>query len=292
MKILILGINGMLGHKLGLQLNKGFKVYGTIRDNKLIYSFITKNIFTNIEVSKFRGFKSIIKKIHPDIVINCIGLIKQRKDGSSPLLNILVNSLFPHQLSELCSKEKIRLVHFSTDCVFSGKGSMYSENDIPDGTDLYSRSKLLGEISTHDSITIRTSLIGRELNSHCGLLEWFLLNKNKKVKGFKKAIFSGFTSLEMANIIEKIIIKRPDLNGIWHIASKPISKYDLLRKINKRMNLNVELEMDEKLQCNRSLNGSAFNRETGYKPPSWDKMINQLVEDSNIYNRISKELEE
>ena len=278
MNILILGISGMLGNilfKYLTSLNR-YEEFGTIRnfeDKKFFTNFDHKRINVLDDINRFENISNLFKKIRPNLVINCIGVIKQKKEILIPSETIKVNSLFPHQVNQACSDFNVRFIHFSTDCVFSGSSGNYKEDDIPDCSDLYGRSKLLGEINNSlDTITIRTSIIGTELRGNASLLDWFLSQRNS-VQGYKNAIFSGLTTLEVSKIINKVIIPNPKLSGIYHLASEPINKYSLLSIVKKIFKKKISIIPDYKLSINRSLNPEKFYFQTQYIAPSWTEMI-------------------
>ena len=286
MQVLILGISGMLGHTLFRQLtqNPKLQTYGTLRNYQ---SLENKNtpisssfIYQNISADRLDTIENLFIQLKPNIVINCIGIIKQLPTAKDPIPSIKINALFPHQLAQLCQKYQSKLIHISTDCVFSGIKGNYTEDDNPDPIDLYGRTKLLGEITGHNCLTLRTSIIGRELHSQNSLVEWFLSQKGKTVKGYDKAIYTGFTTQTLAHIIEKIILEYPDLQGLWHVSSDPITKYQLLNMINKAFKLGITINRDEEFVCDRSLNSDRFRSEINYQPPSWEKMIDQLASNS------------
>ena len=210
-----------------------------------------------------------------DIIINCIGVVKQLKEANDPELSIFTNSLFPHQLHNVCREINSKLIHISTDCVFSGRRGLYSENDEPDSSDLYGLSKLLGEINDPNSLTIRTSIIGHSINSNHGLIDWFL-KQNVKIKGFRKAIFSGLTTLELSKVILKYVLTNNSLNGIIHISNVPISKFDLLNLVSRIYKKSIIISPDDNLIIDRSLNSRKFIKQTGYIPPSWETMIEEM----------------
>ncbi len=290
MDILVLGAYGMLGHRLLLDLQDRNSVVGAARRKKFWKAPIMDeldqvHIHTGIDAFDFSSIESLIQKERPECVINCIGIVKQLDAARDPVTSITINSLLPHKLSAMCQKMGIRLVHFSTDCVFSGRKGNYSQNDIPDPVDLYGRSKLLGEVGGENVITIRSSLIGREMDSRNGLIEWFLSNRGGSVKGFKKAIFSGFPTTEMSNIVSSIISDNRHLSGVWQVAAEPISKYDLLCKVKSKANIDIKIVPDDMVVCDRSLDGSAFNKMSGYVPPNWDSMIDKMIEGFSAYEK-------
>lgn len=288
-KILILGAYGMLGHKLFQNLSPQFDTYATCRNLKFENLFSRDCLLPNASAEDFDSILQAIASVRPDAIINCIGIIKQLDAAKDLTANIAINALFPRRLAVACRSKGIRLIHFSTDCVFSGKKGMYTHQDIPDAEDLYGITKFLGEVEGEGCLTIRSSIIGRELDSRNGLVEWFLSHSGGKVKGFRRAIYTGFTTIEMSKIVANILVRYPDLSGIWQVASKPISKYDLLCLINEKMGLNTQIEPDDQFVCDRSLDGRLFAEKTGYVAPSWDKMIEELAKDSSFYNDIKKQ---
>lgn len=283
MRIMILGGNGMLGHMAWRSLGSDFDAYVTIRgafsDVERFGIFNRKKTLCGVRAEDFSAFEEAVRTVRPDIVLNCIGIIKHIQEASDPIKSIEINSLFPHRLAVLCSANNCRLIHLSTDCVFSGKKGLYAENDIPDPPDLYGRTKLLGEVAGENMLTIRTSMIGMELDTKHGLLEWFLSQNGKSVKGYTGAIFSGFTTIALCRIIKSIIDSHAGLNGVYHISSEPISKFDLLSLIKKELMLNIEIIPDGELRCDRSLDSSKFRREAAYYPPSWEDMILEIAEE-------------
>ncbi|MBN1166543.1 MAG: SDR family oxidoreductase [Methanospirillaceae archaeon] len=288
MKIIIFGTTGMLGHKLIQNLSQRHDVTGTTRKDLSEYAnypvFSGVKILNNIDAADFTSINNAIEKVNPDVIINCIGIVKQLPQAQDPLPSITINSLFPHQLAQVCNKKGIRLIHYSTDCVFSGKDGNYKETDIPDPEDLYGRSKLLGEVTQGRCLTLRTSLIGRELSGFRSLFEWVLQQDGKEIHGYTKAIFSGLTTNAHAQILDDILTRKKNLTGLYHVASTPISKFDLISMIINRFNLNITIIADDSVVCNRSLDGSRFIKDTGISIPSWEMMIEQLYIDKTPYN--------
>ena len=287
MKVLILGSAGMLGHKLYQVLTPNFDVTGTIRGP---YSDISKygffqqsRIVPDTDAQDISRVEKVIKETSPDVAVNSIGIIKPLEKKSGELLNIWINSLFPHQLYKICQAGGIRLIHISTDCVFSGKKGNYREDDPSDAEDIYGKTKYLGEVNGAGALTIRTSLIGRELASTNNLLEWFLANQGGKVQGYSNAIFSGFPTLHLSRIITDIITHHQNLSGVYHVSSEPISKFKLLTLINRAMELNITIEEYPDFHCDRSLDSTLYRKETGFTPPSWEKMVNELAQDAKQY---------
>ena len=290
MKIMILGATGMLGHKLVQTLSEQNTVTGTIRGNAPDPAnnpvFSGANIIGSVSADNPAGIRQVITRTRPEVIINCIGIVKQLPAARDPLQSIAVNALFPHQLAKICLQENIRLIHMSTDCVFSGHRGRYTENDLSDAEDLYGKTKFLGEVNYPGCLTIRTSMIGRELSASHGLIEWFLSQDGKTVPGYKKTIFSGLTTIALSDIIAEIIAGYPSLTGTCHIASEPTSKYDLLDLVKKTYGLTIALEPDETMINNRSLDASRFKRETTIKIPSWEYMIDMMHRDPTPYDTV------
>jgi dTDP-4-dehydrorhamnose reductase len=282
MRILILGGDGMLGHQLLKHLTTSHEVKVTVRQDLGAYEqyglFHAGNTYAGIDVRSANSLTGVLTDFQPQKVINAVGIIKQRPGAKESIPSIEINSLFPHRLAVLCDDVGSRMLHLSTDCVFSGKKGMYREEDVPDAEDLYGRSKLLGEVDNPNCLTMRTSMIGRELSRKQSLLEWFLAQE-RKIKGFKRAIFSGFTTIELSRIIEKIIVDYPEAGGLYHVSAEPISKFDLLALIKNRLKLPTEIEPDEEFVCDRSLDSTKFRQAFGYSPPSWEDMVDELCED-------------
>ena len=283
-KVLILGATGMLGHKLFLHLSgyEHLDVYATARYKdtwtKLLPPELLKNLQLNVDANDFDSLIRAIDLIKPELVINCIGIVKQGYYGQDPLVNISINALLPHRIAQICEKNGTRLLHISTDCVFSGDKGNYSETDFPDAIDLYGRSKLLGEVSYPHCLTLRTSIIGHELLSQLGLLEWFMAQEGK-VQGFTRHIYTGFPTNELASIIAHYVIPNTWLNGVYNLSSEPISKYELLTLIARKYKKNIEIEPYDGTFCNRSLDSSKFRKLLGFSPSSWPEMIDRMYQD-------------
>ena len=282
MKVLILGASGMLGNAMVRVLGKQpeWQIFGTLRsDGVRRYFTPTENerLISSVDVEQIDSLIKVFSWLRPDVVVNCIGLVKQLAGAKDPLLALPINALLPHRLERLCELAGARLVHMSTDCVFSGQRGTYTESDLPDAKDLYGRSKLLGEVSGSRTITLRTSIIGHELHSQHALINWFLAQKESCL-GHRKAIFSGFPTAVLAEIIRDIIVPREDLFGVFHVAAEPISKYDLLRLVAQVYGKQIEIIPNDVVIINRSLDASRFNRMTGYVAPMWPAMIAKMKE--------------
>lgn len=284
MKILILGGDGMLGHELFRQLGEHHDVGVTLRqaldDYRGFGLFSAQNAIDRVDVRDEARLRGVLSDFAPDVAINCVGIVKQRPDAKSPVPSLEINSLYPHKLLALCSARGTRLVHFSTDCVFSGKTGGYRETDTPDPVDLYGHTKLLGELQDPPGLTLRTSIIGLELSRKAGLIEWFLAQRGK-IRGFRRAVYTGFTTREMGRIVRRLIEQHDDLHGVWHVASAPINKYTLLVELAKKLQRSdVEIAADDAFACDRSLRADRFRAATGYAPPSWDEMLTELADDA------------
>lgn len=291
-RILVLGAYGMLGHKLFLRLGGDFEAFATCRKIRTgpgwSSMFSSDQIIEDVDAEDISSVSSAIEKSKPDVVLNCIGIVKQLEAAKDPVASMSVNSLFPQKLALVCERKGVRLVHFSTDCVFSGRNGMYKPDDVPDAEDVYGKTKYLGEVLRDGCLTIRSSIIGRELGTRNGLVEWFLSQRGGRVKGYKNAIYSGFTTIEMSNIVRFILKEHADLHGLWQVASAPISKHDLLEMMNEEMEMGVEIEPEHGVRRDRSLDGSAFSERTGYRPPTWKRMVEELAGDSEQYDRLQK----
>jgi len=292
MKILILGGSGMLGHKLWINLRQEHEVWVTVRQTYSPFperpEFPVNYVRTDVDASNFDQVTRALASIQPDLVINCIGLIKQMGHlARDPVISISLNALLPHRISLICRAAKIRMIHISTDCVFSGKKGNYLESDQSDAEDLYGRSKFLGEVAyPPHSITLRTSIIGRELKTHLGLIEWFLSQKDgDTIHGYKRATFSGFTTHELSRVIMNEVIPHPELTGLYHVSSDPINKYDLLQMTNQAFGKKINILPDENFFMDRSLDSTRFRQATGYQPPSWAEMIQEMTQDSQFYTK-------
>jgi dTDP-4-dehydrorhamnose reductase len=292
MKILILGLSGMLGHKLFsyLQKQNTYDLYATTTTNFEIeypsFKIINKkNIFFS-KVQNIDYFERIFLKINPDIVINCIAILRESFFDLKPVKFIEINTIYPHKISQLSKKLDFRFIHFSTDILYSDNNKLSCENDEIALSGPYAASKFLGEVKNNNSLTIRTSIIGHQLNNNTSLLEWFLNYEGKTVNGYSNVIYSGLPTTEISKIIHKYIIPNVDLKGIMNISSKPISKLELLYKIKKYYNKKVNINSDESIISNRSLNSNLFNKKTGYLVPDWDMMVKEMYEDFLIEKNI------
>ncbi len=291
MRVLVLGGEGMLGHKVFEVLSRRFDTVATFldpggawRDFPQYAGLPASRLLGGVDALRFETVVAALEQTRPDAVINCVGVIKQLKEAFDPVLTISLNSLLPHRLAALCAGLGARLVHPSTDCVFSGRKGLCTEDDPPDPDDLYGRSKLLGEVDRPDCLTIRTSIFGRDFLKQDALLEWFLSNRGGRVKGYRNAIYSGFPTQVLAGIIGDLLADQPALGGLVQIASLPITKYDLLTRLKDAMDLDIEIEPFDDPPCDRSLSAARFVRATGYRIPSWDEMVAELAADPTPYD--------
>lgn len=271
----MLGSTGLIGVTVLKVLSEkpSLDVFGTVRSE--CSALKLKNIFTGVDIQDHSKVLDIFVSIHPDIVINCVGATKHKGDGNQPINAINLNALFPHTLAQICNLIGTRLIHISTDCVFSGKKGSYTECDEPDADDVYGKSKALGEVLYGDTLTIRTSTIGHELNTNYGLLNWFLSQENK-CKGFKNAVFSGLPTVVLAQVIRDYILNNNSLKGLYHIAASPINKYDLLKLIAEVYGKKIDIELNEEFVIDRSLDATKFNLATGFKCPEWRQLIETM----------------
>ena len=280
MKILICGADGMIGHGMFSCLRLRHDVKGTLHkglEQYQTYSCFGKdNVYPNIDITNNDQMSEVIDTFMPTVVINATGIVKQRAGDYSKAKIIEVNALVPHRLADLCAQRGTTLIQFSTDCVFSGRRGDYCEEDRADADDLYGVTKHLGECEAQNCLTLRTSSIGLEL-AHChGLIEWFLSQRGT-IWGFTKAIYSGLTTLELARVVDFVIVNHSEMTGLWQVSSSPISKYELLNILKHKLGrTDIEIRPDDSVVCDRSLQGERFRRHTGYEVPTWPRMLDEL----------------
>lgn len=286
--VLVLGASGMLGHKMLQTLSKNkFTVCGTVRGTDTgKYEIINEYpLIGGVDAMNFNTVSKAIDKFNPNIVVNCIGIIKQLPESNDPIKSLMINTLLPHKLALYCNQPGKRLIHISTDCVFDGKKGMYSEQDIPSATDLYGMTKAAGEVRDTWNLTLRTSIIGREIITQHGLVEWFLSNRGKKVNGYTKSIFSGVTTQELSSVVSKLINEHR--GGLLHVASNPINKYDLLTLLNEHITDKIEIMPIDGEIVNRSLNGNSLMTSPFYYTiQPWKQMIDEMMNDPTPYDDI------
>ena len=280
-RALVLGATGMLGHVLLESLADDYEVHGTVRDAERARRLGLPGELHPFEAFAPEGLGPLLADVRPALVVNAIGLVKQLEDASRPLPAITLNALFPHQLATACGEAGARLVHVSTDCVFSGAlqpPRAYTEEDVPDARDVYGRTKLLGEVSEPGALTLRTSIIGWELERATGLLEWFAAQNGRSVNGFTRAIFSGLTTRALGRVIAAVARDHPDLSGLYQVSADPISKYDLLVRLRDALGMSTEIEPVDEPAINRALDSSRFRAATGLEIPSWPAMIDEYAQ--------------
>ena len=299
MKVLVLGGEGMLGHKIYQVLLSRYPstactVIGSLRDHffQPIDLFRQGQVVEKVNAMDLTTLGNKLQQLRPQFIVNCIGIVKQRPEARDPILSITLNSLLPHKLAEFASEWGGRVIHFSTDCVFSGSRGCYSEADESDAEDLYGKSKFLGEVTCENALTLRTSIIGRELAEFKSLLEWFLSQKNRTVRGFTRVIYAGVTTNYLAQLVGNLITDHPKLSGLYQVASPPISKHDLLCQLRDGFRLEVEIKPDDREVSDRSMIGDKFIRATGYSYPNWPDLVAQIVNDPTPYEQWRRQKKE
>lgn len=285
---MILGGGGMLGHKLSQLYSQKFETWVTVRtgfrDYERFRLFDEKRTLGGVDAFDFATVERAFELAQPDVVINAVGVIKQLQTAKDPITALTINSLLPHRLAALCRASGARLITLSTDCIFNGRRGMYTEDDISDAEDLYGRTKYLGEATGDSCLTLRTSIIGRELGTAHSLVEWFLQNRGGKIKGFTQAIYTGFPTIIMAEIIADVMLRHPNLSGLHHVSSEPIDKYELLCLIRDAYGIEIQIEPDADFKIDRSLDSARFREATGFRPLAWPEMIRAMAADPTPYD--------
>jgi dTDP-4-dehydrorhamnose reductase len=207
--------------------------------------------------------------------------------AGDPLPALAMNALLPHRVAAICRAVGARFIHISTDCVFSGRKGNYVESDPSDAEDVYGRTKFLGEVQGPHAITLRTSIIGQELKNRLGLVEWFLAQTGT-IQGYRKAMYSGFTTDELSRIILQHVIPDPGLHGMYHVSSEPVSKFDLLLLAKQAYGKEIEILPEDRFVCDRTLDSARFREATGYVPPAWAEMVRGMAADAAFYDRLRK----
>ena len=292
MRILVLGGEGMLGHKMFQVISARYAqtrctIFGRLSDPfySAISLFNHQHTIERVDVMDILALRQTLEAERPAVIINCVGIVKQRQEARMVIPSITINSLLPHLLADWAGNWGGRLIHFSTDCVFSGKEGNYCEDDLSDAEDLYGKSKYLGEATGSNALTLRTSIIGRELDNFGSLLEWFLAQKGGSVKGFRRVIYAGVTTNYLADLVANIISDYPLLSGLYQVTAPAINKHDFLNRLRDAFNLDVEIVADDSEVSDRSMNGERFLKATGYTEPIWDELIAQLAQDKTPYNQ-------
>lgn len=279
-RVLVLGATGMLGNAV-LRLfakSPGYQVFGSARTPAArgqLPNDLRSIVIAGVDVENTDNLTHLFAVVHPDVVISCVGLVKQLDEANDPLAAISINALLPHRLARLCEVAGARLVHISTDCVFSGAKGMYTEADAADAKDLYGRSKYLGEVDYPHAITLRTSIIGHELDGARSLIGWFLAQEGS-VKGYRRAIFSGLPTVEISRVIRDFVIPHPELLGVYHLSAEPINKFELLTLVAQTYGKSIDIHADDQLVIDRSLDSNRFRRATGFVPRPWLELIGSM----------------
>jgi dTDP-4-dehydrorhamnose reductase len=286
--VLILGAGGMLGHMAMRVLSENHRTFGTTRSErdsqkKLSRFMQPEQWIENVDVRNLSQLESVVTHIQPDVIINCVGLVKQKMDSHSYIDSIEINALLPHKLHQIAEHHGSKLMQISTDCVFSCSSGVKYQNDEPNSRDLYGITKSLGEVNYGNSLTLRTSIVGRQIYGNESLFEWILNQRGKTIEGFRNAKYTGLTTNALCNVIDFLIRERMDMSGIWQVSSEEISKFELVTAINRALSLDIEIVENHDFFCDRRLNSEPFRRETGLRIPTWDEMIEQFAEDDKNY---------
>jgi dTDP-4-dehydrorhamnose reductase len=288
-QILILGASGMLGHMLVRILSPHHNVVGTTSSkynekSPLARMLSEKNWVDQVDVRNLSNVEKTIRDTKADVVINCVGVIKQKMESSNIMDAILINSLIPHQLANICNQTQSRLIHFSTDCVFDGSPGIKKVDDVPNATDLYGTTKRLGEVNYAPALTLRTGFVGRQLSGYEGLFEWVISQRGKTIDGYQNAVYSGFTAMALSRIIRQIIEEHDQLSGLHQVAGNHINKFDLITKLNEYLDLDLTINRNTVFMCDRSMDGTEFTKLTDIAIPSWDDMLFEFAADQDFYN--------
>lgn len=288
--IVVLGVTGMLGHKVFQRLKTSMEeVTGLARGNREADPVATipllagADVGWNVDVEDLPALARRLEELKPRVLVNCVGIVKQRSEAKAAVPSILVNSLLPHWLAERASGWDGRVIHFSTDCVFSGRKGAYTEADPTDAEDLYGGTKALGEVAEPNALTLRTSIVGRELRGRRSLIEWFLAQRGGRVRGYRRVLYSGLTTGAMAGLVESLIRDHPNLSGLYHVSGEPIDKYSLLLLANEAFGTGIEIEPDDEVVLDRSMRSDRFRERTGWGPRSWASMIGEMAADPTPY---------
>jgi len=279
-KVLVLGASGMLGNAVFryFATQTPHETVGIVRSAgsaRLLPTSLQNRICGGGDVEDVDALVRLFDVHRPTVVINCVGLVKQLGDAKNPLAAIPINSILPHRLAQLCSLANARLVHLSTDCVFSGDKGMYAEEDLPDARDVYGRTKLLGEVDYPHAVTLRTSIIGHELAGARSLVCWFLAQEGS-VRGFSRAIFSGLPTVEIARVVNAYVLPRPELAGLYHLSAAAIDKFSLLSLVAQIYGKDIAIQDDPSLVIDRSLDSTRFRQATGFQPDDWPTLIQRM----------------
>lgn len=285
-RVLVVGATGMLGHEAIRVLAPDFEVWGACRDPRSLpdLGIPQERMLGGLDATRSGSAYDLVRSVKPDVVLNAVGIVKQRPDAKAAIPSIAVNSLWPHVLADACAEQGARMVHVSTDCVFSGARGMYLESDVPDAFDLYGRSKLLGEVTDRENaVTLRTSIIGWQVGPATGLVGWFAEHRHERLKGFTRAVFSGLTTGELTRVVRDVVMPDETLSGLWHLSVDPIDKYTLLTKLAGCLGWDVDITPVDEPVIDRSLDSTRFRARTGWAPPSWDELLGRLADEYELY---------
>lgn len=274
----------MLGHRVVHAFADSHDVHATVRDLELATRTDLPAALHRLDVLDSDALDEVVGGVGPDVVVNCVGIVKQLDAARQAIPSIKVNALFPHELGVTCARHDARLIHVSTDCVFSGDlpfPQAYGEDDVPDGRDLYGRTKLLGEVGA-PALTLRTSIIGPELQRGSGLFDWFSRQEHADVPGFRNAWFSGLTTDALAGVIRSLVESHASVAGIFHVSADPINKHDLLLALRDVLAVPCTIHGVDEPRINRVLNSSRFRDATAIPIPTWEEMLNRYEKESHV----------
>jgi len=286
MRVLVLGASGMLGHRLVMELvGRQFDAAAACRQPAALpdLGLAPDAILGGLDAQRPETVIGIVYRLKPDAVVNCVGIVKQRDAAHDPVPSIQVNSLFPHIVNAACRDVGARCVQIGTDCVFSGHSGAYVEADVPDATDLYGRSKLLGEVTEAGALTLRTSIIGWQIGEPTGLVGWFEAHRAERLSGYSSAFFSGLTTAALSRVIAEVLQDHPTLEGLYHVSAERIDKYSLLRRLAAELRWEVDLTPVDMPRIDRSLDSSPFRARTGWRPSPWSEMLAELAAEREWY---------
>ena len=287
-KVLVLGAGGMLGHMVVRVLSGEHAVFGTTRGSHQRGSVLERylhrdNWVADLDIRDDTRVEKLLTSLNPDVVINCVGLVKQKMDAHSYIESIEINALLPHRLAKLCELHNSKFIQVSTDCVFTCDQGIKEQTDLPNANDLYGRTKYLGEVNYGTALTLRTSIVGRQIEGRESFFEWVLSQKGNSAHGYKNALYTGLTTYALSKVIEEIIANHPDLSGLWQVASEPVSKFYLMKELNSILSLDINISENITFECDRRLNGEPFFEKTGIRIPTWKIMIQQFASDQVNY---------
>lgn len=299
-KILILGASGMLGHQMWRRLNEwsrttGHQILGTVRKSKDHYKNLglsnTQNLIDGVDVGDFKKLNLLLDDVKPTVVINCVGLTLRKKDLADIEKCYQLNGMLPQFVGHWCGTHNAKLFHFSTDCVFDGKkGGAYAEADMPTAFDHYGVSKYLGEVGSGNNLTMRLSIVGRELENKTELFEWIFSQADKSAKGFAAAKYTGMTTNWVAREVIRILENHPELSGVYQVSSEVITKFEIMQKLNEKFKLNIQIEKNSDYAVDKSLDSSRYQKATGFVKPTWDQMIDDLFADREFYEQLKNKV--